>query len=365
MISFELSEEQRIVQSTLNEFAREVLRPASRRLDEDSRIDEPMLQALWSTEVIQSQAELAGERRSSVTNAIILEELAAGDASLALAMASTMGVVQALVDQGSAGQRDALLPLFTGPGFNAAAIALMEPSFGREVLKFSTMATRSGDTYTLSGAKSHVPLASRCSHFLVVAECDGAPDVLIVPSDTGGVKIGSPPGTLGLRPLEMAQVKFDEVKVPASMRLGEGNGADVQKIIDGARVGLSCIMAGLSRGVLEYAIPYVKERKVHGTALAQKQKIAFDIVDMHIDVEAMRWMNWKAAWRLEQGDGEGDGEATRMAQLAYTYACHQTMITADNGVQTFGGHGFVREHPIELWYRNARSLSVLEGIAGV
>ena len=362
MISFELSEEQKIVQSTLSEFAREVLRPASRRLDEASRIDEAMLRALWSTEVIQSQADVSGEPRSCVTNAIILEELAAGDASLALAVASTMGVVQAIVDQGSTEQRDALLPLFSGANFQAAAIALMEPTFGLEVLKFNTKATRSRDAYyTLTGAKGQIPLASRCSHFLVIAECDGAPDVLIVPSDAAGVTIGDPPGGLGLRPLEMARVTFDGVKVPASMRLGEGNGADVQKIIDSARVGLSCIMAGLSRGVLEYAIPYVKDRKVHGTALAQKQKVAFDIVDMHIDVEAMRWMNWKAAWQLEHDEDE----ATRMAQLAYTYASHQTMITADNGVQTFGGHGFVREHPIELWYRNARSLSVLEGVAGV
>jgi alkylation response protein AidB-like acyl-CoA dehydrogenase len=361
MISFELSEEQRIVQSTLSEFAREILRPASRRLDEESRIDEAMLRALWSTEVIQSQGEITGEPRSRVTNAIILEELAAGDASLALALASTMGVVQAIADQGSTEQRAALLPLFTGAAFRAAAVALMEPSFGLEVLKYNTKATRSGETYTLSGAKTQVPLASRCSHFLVVAECDGAPDVLIVPSDAAGVRIGSPPGALGLRPLEMAKVSFEDVEVPVSMRLGEGNGADVQKIIDSARVGLSCIMAGLSRGILEYAIPYVKDRKVHGTALAQKQKVAFDIVDMHIDVEAMRWMNWKAAWEMEHDAGG----ATRMAQLAYTYASRQTMITADNGVQTFGGHGFVREHPIELWYRNARSLGVLEGIAGV
>ena len=361
MISFELSEEQRIVQSTMGEFAREVLRPQSRRLDEDNKIDEAMLQALWSTGIIQSQADTTGEPRSCVTNAIILEELGVGDASLALAMASTMGVVQAIVDQGSAEQRGTLLPLFSGTTFQPAAIALMEPSFGLDVLKFNTKATKSGEAYSLNGAKSQVPLASRCSHFLVIAERDGAADVLIVPRDSAGVEIGNPPGALGLRPLEMAQVKFNNVTVPTTMRLGEGNGADVQKIIDGARVGLSCIMAGLSRGVLEYAIPYVKDRKVHGTALAQKQKVAFDIVDMHIDVQAMRWMNWKAAWQLENGDAD----ATRLAQLAYTYASRQTMITADSGVQTFGGHGFVREHPIELWYRNARSLSVLEGVAGV
>ncbi|MDP3175413.1 MAG: acyl-CoA dehydrogenase family protein, partial [Phenylobacterium sp.] len=180
------------------------------------------------------------------------------------------------------------------------------------------------------------------------------------PRDASGVKVEAPKGTLGLRALELAEVSFDGVKVPASMRLGEGNGADIQKIVDSARVGLASIMAGLSRGVLEYVVPYTKERIVHGTPLAQKQKVAFDIADMKIDVDAMRWMNWKAAWELES-----KLPATRTAQLAYTYASQQTMQIADNGLQAFGGHGFVKAHPIEMWYRNARSLSVLEGVAGV
>ncbi len=81
---------------------------------------------------------------------------------------------------------------------------------------------------------------------------------------------------------------------------------------------------------------------------------------MHIEIEAMRWLNWRAAWELEAGR-----KATRSAQLAYLYAGERAMWIADEGVQAFGGHGFVRAHPIEMWYRNARSLSVLEGIAGV
>jgi alkylation response protein AidB-like acyl-CoA dehydrogenase len=158
----------------------------------------------------------------------------------------------------------------------------------------------------------------------------------------------------------MAEVSFDNVAVSASMRLGEGDGSDIQRIIDSARVGISAILAGLSRGVMEYVIPYTKERVVHGVPLAQKQTIAFNIADMHIDVEAMRWLNWRAAWELETRQ-----PATKTAQLAYTYAGQQAMRIADDGLQAFGGHGFVKAHPLELWYRNARSLSVLEGAAGV
>lgn len=363
MISFELSEEQQIVRSTIAEFGRSVLTPQARRLDTDSRIDDGALAALWSTGIIQAQAQAGDEEagsRSPVTNAIILEEIGAADATVALAMASTMGFVQAIADQGSADQRARLLGDFTGETFQAAAVAMMEPSFGFDVSKFATKAAWTGDDYIVRGTKAMVPLASRCSHFLVVAEADGAADAFIVPRDAAGVTVAAPKGALGLRALELAEVGFENVKVPASMRLGEGNGADIQRIIDSARVGISAILAGLSRGVMEYVIPYTKERVVHGVPLAQKQTIAFNIADMHIDVEAMRWLNWRAAWELEAGQ-----PATRTAQLAYTYAAQQAMKIADDGLQAFGGHGFVKAHPLELWYRNARSLSVLEGAAGV
>ncbi|MGE0828519.1 MAG: acyl-CoA dehydrogenase family protein [Hyphomonadaceae bacterium] len=361
MISFELTEEQQIARSTIGEFAQSVLRPESRRLDDDGKIDDGVLNQIWSLGIVQSQAtEDGGEKRSSVLNAIILEELAAGDASAALATGATMAFVQAISDQGSAKQRAALLPKFAGDTYQAAAVAMMEPRFNFDVSKFETKAKKSGEDYVLSGKKAMVPLASRCGHFLVVAECDGATDAFIVPSNAAGVKIGPTRGTMGLKALELADVSFENVKIPASMRLGEGNGADVQKIIDSARVGLSAIMSGLSRGVMEYVIPYTKERVVHGTPLAQKQKVAFDIADMHIGIESMRWMNWKAAWQLEANES-----ATKMAQLAYTFASDQTMTIADNGLQAFGGHGFVKAHPLELWYRNARSLSVLEGAVGV
>jgi len=363
MISFELSEEQQIVRSTIAEFGKSVLAPQARRLDTDSRIDDGMLDALWSTGIIQAQTggpDDEGGSRSPVTNAIILEELAAADATLALAMASTMGFVQAIADQGSADQRAKLLGGFAGETFQIAAVALMEPRFAFDVAKFATVASKAGDDYVVRGAKAMVPLASRCSHFLVVAQADGAADAFIVPRDAAGVSVAEPKGVLGLRALEMAEVSFDNVTVPASMRLGEGNGSDIQRIIDSARVGISAILAGLSRGVMEYVIPYTKERVVHGVPLAQKQTIAFNIADMHIDVEAMRWLNWRAAWELETRQ-----PATRTAQLAYTYAGQQAMRIADDGLQAFGGHGFVKAHPLELWYRNARSLSVLEGAAGV
>jgi alkylation response protein AidB-like acyl-CoA dehydrogenase len=115
-------------------------------------------------------------------------------------------------------------------------------------------------------------------------------------------------------------------------------------------------MTGLSRAVIEYAIPYAKDREAFDQAIAQKQGIAFKLAEMHIETESMRWLTWKAASQLEQG-----GDALKSCHHARAYAAAQSMWVADQGVQVLGGHGFIREHPVEMWYRNARTLSVLEG----
>ncbi|MFO1079356.1 MAG: acyl-CoA dehydrogenase [Reyranellaceae bacterium] len=362
MISFALTEEQRVAQATVRAFAQSTLRPVAQAADEAGRIAPETLAALWSMELVQAQAQIepGGEARSPLLNALLLEELGAADATLALAVAAPMAFVGALADHGSERQRRSLLPLFAGARFQAAAVAVMEPRFQFDAAALGTTAVRAGGDYRLTGRKSMVPFAADCSHFLVLATSDGRPDAFIVPRDAPGVTVGPAPGTVGLRALALAEVDLAEVAVPAAMRLGDHNGCDAQRLIDSARAGISAVLTGMSRGVLDYAVPYLKERVVHGAPLARKQLIAFRLADMHIEVEAMRWMTWRAAAELEQGRS-----ATRSAQLAYTYAATQSLMVADEAVQAFGGHGFVRSHPIEMWYRNTRALSVLEGIAGL
>ena len=359
MITFELSADQKMAQSAMQEFAQSALRPVARKQDTESRIAPETLAALWEAGIVQSQSG-DEDTRSAVLNAIVLEELAVGDATLALALAAPMAFVQAVIDHGSPAQRAALLPLFEGPKYQAAAIALLEAGFGADVTQLRTTAIETDKGWRLDGRKTLVPLAGSCGHFLVIARVSEGREAFLVERGTPGVRVEAAVPTVGLRALEMADVVFDGVQLPASARLGEAEGSNVQRIIDSSRAGLAVVMTGLARGVMEYVIPYAKDRQVFGTALARKQVIAFRIADMHIDVNAMRWMAWRAATELEKGQ-----DATRSAQLAYTFASQQTMAIADEGVQALGGHGYVRAHPIEMWYRNARVISMLEGMAGV
>jgi alkylation response protein AidB-like acyl-CoA dehydrogenase len=117
---------------------------------------------------------------------------------------------------------------------------------------------------------------------------------------------------------------------------------------------------GLARGVYELALPYAKERVAFGQPIAQKQVIAFMLAEMQIEINSMRHLVWKAASLLEHGK-----DASRAATLALTYVNREVMKLADNGLQIFGGHGYIREYPVEMWYRNARALTVTESVSAL
>ncbi len=364
MISFQPTEEQEVVREAMREFAASAVRPLARECDEASKLPEAFLAQSWELELVATQLPEAfggaGEERSPLTNALVLEELAHGDATLALAATAPAGFAFAIADQGSEAQKREYLPLFCGESYHAASLAIAEPGPGFDPAAPRTLAEARRDAFLLSGAKCLVPMGDRASHFLVVAATAQGRQAFIVPRDAAGLTLHQPEKNLGLRALPTATLELEQVELPASARLGAAAGSDVQRLVDRARVALSAVMTGLSRAVLEYAVPYAKERQAFGQAIAQKQAIAFGLADMHIETESMRWLTWKAASLLEKGR-----DATRAVHLAHGYAAEQSVWIADNGVQVLGGHGFIREHPVEMWYRNARTISVLEGALSV
>jgi alkylation response protein AidB-like acyl-CoA dehydrogenase len=364
VISFQPTEEQEVARDALREFAEQVLRPAARECDEAAQIPQALLDQVWelglaSTSVPETYGG-GGEGRSPVTLALVAEELAWGDATLAAAALAPVAFANAILDQGTEAQRRELLPLFCGSSFHAASLAWIEPGPAFEPLLPRTLAEPKGSGFVLSGAKTFVPFADRASHFLVVCRNNGSHDAFIVPRDARGLRVSEPEKNLGLRALPTAAIELERVELPASARLGGEAGTDLRRLLGHSRVALAAAMTGLSRAVVEYAIPYARDREAFGQAIAQKQGIAFKLADMHIETESMRWLTWKAASQLEQG-----ADALQASHHARAYAASQSMRVADEGVQVLGGHGYIREHPVEMWYRNARTLGVLEGTIGV
>lgn len=364
MIAFEPSEDQETAREAMRAFATEALRPVAREYDEAAAIPDAVLAQAWELGLTQTQLPEAyggyGAPRSPITNAIVLEELACGDVALALAAAAPALFAYAVADQGTEEQRQAHLPAFCGPRYHVASLAITEPSAVFNPLAPRTAAARNGKGYVLSGTKCFVPMGDRASHFLVVAGRDGGLEAFIVPRDADGLTVSAVEKNLGLHALPTVTLQLDGVRVADSDRLGGAAGADIRRLLNHSRVALGAVMTGLSRAVLEYCVPYAKERVAFDEAIARKQSIAFRLAEMHIEIESTRWLVWQAASELEQG-----ADATRSAHLARAYAAEKSMWIADNGVQVLGGHGFIREHPVEMWYRNARTLGVLEGMASV
>ena len=366
MIAFGPTEEQELIRDTVREFALSELREAGRACDEASEA---------SADVIARGQELGliagpipeeygggGIERSPVTTAIVLEELACGDAPLAAALMAPSLFVQPLLDFGTPEQQAEYLPLFTTGEPHAATLALNEPSFSFDAARLATIAEPKGDGYRLTGVKRLVPLGASASHFLVVArgarEGLSGLEAFIVPRDAKGLEIAAEPEkTLGFQALSRAALELDGVELPASARLGGDAGIDGARLFNLCRMGSAALAVGLSRAVMEIAIPYAKERVAFGQPIAQKQAIAFKLAEMRIEVHSMRHLVWKATSQLEHGL-----DATRASTLAQTYTNRETMKIADNGLQTFGGHGFIRDYPVEMWYRNARALTLCEGV---
>jgi len=360
-----MSEEQELIRETLQEFANEAMRSIGRECDETFEIPQDFLDTVWELGLTSTQIPEAygggGEERSPVTNAIILEELGFGDIPLAIAATAPNIFVNAVLDHGTEAQKKALLPLFCGEKFHVASLAVLEHGPLADASAPQTKAEPKGDGFVLSGKKSWVVLGDRASHFLVVARNNGDVDAFIVPSDADGLTISEPEKNVGLRGLTTVSVEFERVEVGAEAKLGGEAGCNVQAILDGSRAAHAAILVGASRGVLETCVPYAKDRVAFDEPIAKKQSIAFRLAEMHMEVEAMRWMTWKTASHVAQNHPD----ATKQAHLTRQYVAEKSMWIADNGIQVFGGHGYIREYPVEMWFRNVRTLSVLEGLVAV
>jgi alkylation response protein AidB-like acyl-CoA dehydrogenase len=296
-----------------------------------------------------------------VTNAIALEELAWGDASLAVAALAPSLFVNALLDHGTEDQKQRLLPDLCGERFTLGSLAVLEPRAMADVARPATAAKMAGSGFVLSGTKRLVPFADRARHFLVLARANEALGAFIVDRDAPGLRIGeAPEKNLGLRSVPLYTIELDHVPLSPGSLLGGERGCDLRRLLDTSRAAIAACLVGLGRAVVEYCVPYAKDRVAFDEPIARKQAVAFSLADAHTEVEAMRWLTWKAASRLEQRK-----DATKACFQAWSYAGERGLWVADTGIQTLGGHGFIREHPVEMWFRNARTLGVLEGTLSI
>ena len=369
MADFRMDEDQRQVQEMFNKFGQEELRKASRPCDEKAELPADLLNKVWELGICANAVpECYGGYelgRSVVTGAIMAEELAAGDVSLALGALSPLLMMVPILEFGTEEQKKEWLGKFCSENFYPATAALMEPRIGFDPFRLSTTAELVGDKLVLNGGKCMVPLAAEAEQVLVYAASargSGAASVnaVIVDKGTSGMTIGEREMFMGLRPLPLYPVSFKDCEVPVSRKVGGNSGINYPRLVNLSRA-IQCAMAvGVARASHAYALNYAKERYAFGEPIASRQAIAFMLAESAMEIDGMRLLAWRAAWRLDRRE-----DATRDAALAKMYCAEQTMKIVDYGVQILGGHGYIREHPIELWFRNGRAFSSIEGLAAV
>ena len=194
---------------------------------------------------------------------------------------------------------------------------------------------------------------------IVYARLGDSTQGFIVTKGNPGLEVVERQKTLGIYALPVYKIKLNNLRLPKSNRLGGPDGHDFAPILDASRVALASMAVGMSRAALEYSSEYAKDRDVFGVKVAQKQAIAFMIAEMATEIEAIRLLTWEAAWMMDQAKPE----ASKQAYLALVGATDMAMMVTDRAVQILGGHGYIREHPVERWMRNGRGIAMLNGLA--
>ncbi|GAA1973107.1 acyl-CoA dehydrogenase family protein [Nocardioides panacihumi] len=362
------TEDEQMLVDVVDDFATELLRPAAAAADDSCGAPPELLSA--SLEIglpILGVPEALGgiaETRSAVAGTLVAEALARGDMGLAVSVLAPGAVATAIGLWGTDEQQKTYLPAFTEPsdgGVPAASLALGERAVLFDVLRPSTTAVREGSGgYVLNGTKSLVARGAEAELFVVGASLEGRPVLFIVESRTPGLTIEGDPA-MGVRAGGMTTLTLTDVRLRPDALLGHGSpqstdGSTYTECVRFSRLAWCALAVGTAQAVLDYVTPYVKERQAFGEPIAHRQAVAFMVADMAIELQAMRLVTYKAASLVARGQ-----DAAREIALARRLCADKGMKIGLDGVQLLGGHGFVKEHPVERWYRDLRAVGIMEG----
>nr|MBP6689197.1 acyl-CoA dehydrogenase family protein [Hyphomonadaceae bacterium] len=274
---------------------------------------------------------------------------------------------QGLVMFGTEAQKEKWLPGIAS-GEVVTSFALTEPEAGSDSGAVRTKAERDGDAYTLNGTKRYITNANRASIFTVMArtnqEAKGGSGVsaFLVPSDLKGVSVGKPEKKMGQQGAHICDVNFDNVRVPADLRLGEeGQGFRIaMQVLDRGRLHISSVCVGVAERLIEESVRYAAERKQFGQPIANFQMIQAMLADCRAEANAGRAMVLEAARKRDRGE-----DVTMDAAASKLFCSEMVGRVADRAVQIFGGSGYVADHGIERFYRDVRIFRLYEGTSEI
>ena len=367
-MDFRLTEEEKMLQATARDFAKRELEPVASGVDEaeEFAMDSFKKMAELGFTGLAISPEYGGSGGNIISLVIVMEEIAK-------ACASTCDILDAHVSlcarpiflYGTEEQRRRFLPSLT-QGEKIGAFAITEAEAGSDISAVKTTATRDGDSYVVNGSKLFITNGPVCDIAVVFANMPAlgprGMTAFIVEANTPGFSRGVQYRKLGMHGATNAELIFDNVRVPASNRLGdEGRGMRIcLATLDEGRLGIAAQSVGIGQAVLERAISYSKERKQFGYPIGQNQAIEWMLVDIATKIEAARLLTYQAAFLYDEGV-----RISKEAAMAKLYASEACMDTAMKGIQIFGGYGYMMDSPMQRYFRDAKLTQIYEGTSEV
>ncbi len=364
-----LSDEQRMIQETARDFARERLAPGAAERDRSAAFPKDELAEMGALGFLGmlTPEEWGGADTGMVAHALAMEEIASGDGAVSTIMSVHNGVGQKPIsDFGSDALKEKYLrPLASGEMLGA--FALTEPETGSDAAAIRTRAVRDGNHFVLNGTKQFITSGKHCDIAVVFAVTD--PDAgrkgisaFVVPSATEGYEITGIEKKMGQRCSDTAQITFNECRLTPDHLLGEeGQGYRIAlSNLEGGRIGIAAQAVGMARAALDFAVDYAKERKSFGKPIIEHQAVGHRLADLATQIEAARLMYLNAARLREAGE-----PCLREASMAKLFASEMAERVCSGAIQTLGGYGYVEDFPVERIYRDVRVCQIYEGTSDV
>jgi butyryl-CoA dehydrogenase len=368
-MTFELTEEQRMIQETARNFATKEVLPKAAELDETGRFpDELVLQmAELGFMGVAVPEEYGGAGMDNVCYAIAMEEISRACASTGVIMSVNNSLAcDPILKFGSEDlKRKYLAPMAAGK--TLGCFGLTEPGAGSDAGSQKTTAVRDGDSYVVNGTKNFItnaPQADTCILFAMTDRSKAHKGItaFVIDMKWKGVSLGKLEKKMGIKASSTSSIILEDVRVPAGNRLGnEGDGFKVaMNTLDGGRIGIAAQAVGIARASMEDALAYAKERKQFGQAISEFQAIQWMLADMATEIDAARLLTWQAAWMKDR-----KMRHSRESSMAKLYASEAAMRAAVKGIQIHGGYGYVKEYPAERHFRDAKITEIYEGTSEI
>ena len=368
-MNFNLSEEEIAIRQTIREFAEKEIAPSARERDEKSEFPFEIIKKLGKLGIcgVCASPEYGGAGMSYLSYAIIIEELAKVDASVAVIISVTNTLASIPLRRfGTEEQMRKFLPALSS-GEKLGAYSLSEPQAGSDASNLACTAVRDGDEYILNGVKNFVTNGSTADLIIVFAVTDkeiGSKGLttFVVEKNSPGLSIGKIEKKLGIRSSDTAELIFEDCRIPVFNRIGEeGEGYKIAlTTLDYGRIGIGAQALGIAQGAMDKAIAYSQKREQFGKTINKFQAIQFKIAEMAMEIDAARLLLYRAV--LKQDSGEKFTKESAMAKL---FASQTAMKTANQAVQIFGGYGYMREYEIERFMRDAKITEIYEGTSEI